>query len=54
MTHLALLILPRAMFPEAFHHVKLSLLVLRVSVFRSQLARHFSIEGVTSLPHHDS
>ena len=33
MTHLALLILPRAVFPEAFHHVKLSLLVLRFKKF---------------------
>ena len=52
MAHLSLLVLPRAVLPEALHHVQSVRVVLCLSVLRCQLAGHLSIEDITTMSHH--
>ena len=41
-----------AMLPIALYHVGHILLILRIAVLRSLIARHLAVEGVTTMLHH--
>ena len=51
MTSLVVLVLPSTMLPVTLHHVKHILVVLGFTVLRSVVARHLTLEGVTTMLH---
>ena len=51
MAFLAVLVLPGAVLPETLHHVWLILIIRCVTVLRGQLARHLTIDDVTTTLH---
>ena len=46
------IIAPGTMLPEALHHVRLVLIVLRVTVLRGIIAYHLSIDDIPATLHY--